>query len=215
MRLSREITMTNRRRLFALACGLIAMLVSGPRIAAEPAHTPSVRLRVDDYAAVATGLLSQAQEIVTQLYGAIGVETTWLSTRVLSSRPIAVPLSVDSGMPDLTVIVLDPGMTLRMAPPANAMGMAAETENNRGRIAYVFYDRLRMMTLQREASDVAALSLVMAHEIGHLLLPYSSHSDEGVMRGHWDLEGFRHLDIRRLTFTRRQGQLIRHMLGGD
>ena len=214
MRLSRNITMTDRPGLFAIACGLIAMLVSGPRIAAEPAHTPAVRLRVDDYAAVASGLLAQAQEVVTQLYGAIGVETTWLSTRVLSSRPIAAPLSADGRVPDLTVIVLDPGMTRRMARLRTPSAWRPR-RNDRGRIAYVFYDRLRMVTLQREASDVAALSLVMAHEIGHLLLPYSSHSDEGVMRGHWDLEGFRHLDLRRLTFTRRQGQQIRRLLGGD
>jgi hypothetical protein len=121
-------------------------------------------------------------------------------------------LPADIGVPDLTVIVLDPSMTTRMAPPPDAIGLAAHTQSERGRIAYVFYDRLRVVTLQRDASEVTALSLVMAHEIGHLLLPYGSHSDAGVMRGHWDLGGFRHLDIRRLRFTPLEGQQIRHML---
>lgn len=203
--------MTNRHRLFTIACGLAAMLVSIPCIAAD-VEMPSVRLRVDNYAAISDGLLARAQDEVTQLYSAIGVETIWLETRQLSSlRP--APLSVDGGMPDLTVIVLGPGMTTRLAPPHDAIGLAARTRTEQGRIAYVFYDRLRTITHECGASDAAALSLVMAHEIGHLLLPYGSHSDAGIMRGHWDLEGFRHLDIRRLRFTPLQGQQIRRMLG--
>ena len=205
--------MRNCLRLLTLACGLMAMVASAPRAAAEPVDLPSVKLRVDDYAAVAAGLLARAQDGVTQLYGAIGVETKWLKTRRLSNRLPATPFSVDSGAPDLTVILLDPGMTTRIAPSPDAIGLAAKTPSEQGRIVYVFYDRLRMVTLQREANDTAALTLVMAHEIGHLLLPYGSHSDAGVMRGHWDLEGFRHLDIRRLRFTPLQGQQIRRMLG--
>ena len=54
-----------------------------------------MRLRVDDYAAVATTLLARAQEEVTQLYAAIGVETTWLATGTLPSRPPAAPLRIE------------------------------------------------------------------------------------------------------------------------
>ncbi len=202
-------------RLSTLAWGLMAILVSAPLIANEPADMPLVKLRVDDYAAVTTGLLAGAQDVVTQLYGAIGVETTWLKTRHLSNRPpAAAPSSVDNSVPDLTVIVLDPSMTTRMAPPADAIGLAANAGSEQGRIAYVFYERLRKLMLQRDASDVVALSLVMAHEIGHLLLPSGSHSDAGVMRGYWDLDGFRHLDIRRLRFTSLQELQIRRRLGG-
>jgi hypothetical protein len=108
--------------------------------------------------------------------------------------------------------MLSRSMTARMAPPHDAIGLAAHTRTEPGRIAYVFYDRLHMVTVQSGASDIATLSLVMAHEIGHLLLPIGSHSDAGVMRGQWNLETLRHFDIRRLRFTSLQGQQIRRMV---
>jgi len=188
-------------------------VASAPQIVAESIDSASVRLRVDDYAEVAADVLARAQDEVTQLYAAVGVETTWLAARQLPSRPPAASVRVDKGMPDLTVIVLNPTMTTRMAPPQNAIGMAASTTQSvQGRIAYVFYDRLRMVTFDHDGSDVNALSFVMAHEIGHLLLPYGSHSDAGVMLGRWNVERFSHLDIRGLRFTPLQGQQMRHVL---
>ena len=204
--------MTHRLWLSIVASGLFVLLASVPHVVAESIDSASVRLRVDDYAAVAADVLARAQDEVTQLYAAIGVEATWLATRHLPSRPPAPPVRVDKGMPDLTVIVLNPTMTTRMAPPPNALGLAASTQNVDGRIAYVFYDRLRMVTLERDDSDVRALSLVMAHEIGHLLLPYGSHSEGGVMLGHWNIERFSHIDLRGLRFTPLQGQQMRHVL---
>jgi len=207
-------TMRKCLQFFTLACGLIVTEASAPRAAAESVEMPSVKLRIDDYAAVATDLLARAQDGVTQLYEAIGVNTQWLKTRHLSSWPSAASFPADSGVADLTVVVLDPTMTTRIAPSPNAMGLAANAPSAQGRIVYVFYDRLRIVTRQRDVPGAAALSLVMAHEIGHLLLPYGSHTEAGVMRGHWDLEGFRHLDIGRLKFTPLQGQQIRRMLRG-
>jgi hypothetical protein len=204
--------MSNRLWLSVLASGLVVLLASAPQLVADSIDSAAVRLRVDDYAAVATEVLARAQDEVTQLYAAIGVEATWLATRHLPSRPPAAPLRADNGMPDLTVIVLNPLMTTRMAPPENAVGLAASTQTAQGRIAYVFYDRLRMVTLERAASDVSALSFVMAHEIGHLLLPYGSHADAGVMLGQWNVEQFSHTNLRGLRFTPLQGQQMRHML---
>ncbi|MEP7308125.1 MAG: hypothetical protein ABJA98_21695 [Acidobacteriota bacterium] len=206
--------MTNRPWLSMPASGLMVLLALAPQIVAESVDSASVRLRVDDYAAVAADVLARAQDEVTQLYAAIGVEATWLAARHLPGRQPAAVSRVDKGMPDLTVIVLNPTMTTRMAPPRNAIGLAASTESAQGRIAYVFYDRLRMVTFERDGSDIGALSLVMAHEIGHLLLPYGSHADAGVMLGHWSVEGFRRLDIRGLRFTPLQGQQMRRMLRG-
>ncbi len=205
--------MTNCSRLLVLACGFIATLASAPGIAAAPIDIPSVKLRVDDYAVVADTLLARAQEEVTQLYAAIGVRASWLETRHLPSRPPAASTHGDVGAPDLILVVLNPSMTARLAPPPNAVGMAASTPSGEGRIAYVFYDRLKTVLPLDNGSNMAALGFVMAHEIGHLLLPYGSHSETGVMRGRWDLEGFRRFDLRRLRFTPLQGQQIRRRLG--
>jgi hypothetical protein len=114
--------------------------------------------------------------------------------------------------PDLTVIVLDRNMTTRMAPPRHAVGLAAHAGSGRGRIAYVFYERLRAITARCNVSNVTALSLVIAHETGHLLLPYGAHSDVGVMRGHWDFTPSRDLRGQQMNFTPAQGRQIRRLL---
>ena len=187
------------------------MLVSAASVVAEPVDRPSVRVRVNDYASVAVDLLARAQDEVKQLYARIGVETTWLATRRLSDLD-DVSHREDANATELTVIVLSSSMTTRMAPPEDAIGMAATTPTDSGRIAYVFYDRLQIDPLQSDDSNVAALAFVMAHEIGHLLLPYGSHSQTGVMRGRWDRKTFRRLEVQRLRFTPLQGRQIRHLL---
>ena len=196
---------------FTIARALVVMLVSATSIVAEPVDRPSVRVRVNDYASVAVDLLARAQDEVKQLYARIGVETTWLATRRLSDHD-DLSHSEDANATELTVIVLSSSMTTRMAPPEDAIGMAATTPTDNGRIAYVFYDRLQIDPLQSDDSNVAALAFVMAHEIGHLLLPYGSHSETGVMRGRWDRKTFRRLEVQRLRFTPLQGRQIRHLL---
>jgi hypothetical protein len=204
--------MTNRTGLFSVACWLITALASAQCVAATRLDMPSVTLRIDDYATADAGPLVRAQDEVRRIYAAIGVETTWLDTRHLARLPPGMPVPAGVGVADVTIMMLNRSMTSRLAPPLGAVGLAATTPAGGGRIAYVFYDRLQTIVLGRNANETAALSLVIAHEIGHLLLPHGSHSDAGIMRGHWDLEGWRHLDIRRLRFTPLQGQHIRRVL---
>jgi hypothetical protein len=202
--------MTNCSRSLRVACALVAFL-SATAAAAERPNQPSVRVRVYDYASVPIDVLARAQDEVWHLYARIGVDTTWLETRRLSRRPEDSSLKEHDHASDLIVIVLNASMTTRMAPPEDVLGMAATTPTAHGHIAYVFYDRLRNDP-QSHASSVSTLAFVMAHEIGHLMLPYGSHSDAGVMRGRWNRDGFSRLDVPGLQFTPLQGRQIRHQL---
>jgi hypothetical protein len=193
-------------------CGLIALLTSTPRVAAEAIDVPSVTLRVDDYASVDARQLARAQEAVSRMYATIGVQATWLKARRLSTQSSDLQSGGEVPVPDITVIVLDRSMTTRMAPPRHAVGLAAHAGSGQGRIAYVFYERLRAITTRCNVSNVTALSLVIAHETGHLLLPYGAHSDVGVMRGHWDFTPSRDLHIQQMSFTPAQGREIRQLL---
>lgn len=190
----------------------MALMTSTAHAADDSIDGPSVTLRVDDYALVEVGQLTRAQDAVTQLYATIGVRTTWLPPRRLSPQPSDIPPTVHGDVPDLTVIVLNRDMTTRMAPPRQAVGLAAHPGTGQGRIAYVFYERLRAITARGNVSELTALSLVIAHETGHLLLPYGAHSNVGVMRGHWDLAPFRDLHVQQMSFTLAQGRQIRRRL---
>lgn len=200
---------TDRAWWRALVSGLIALLMWAPGIQAD--DRASVTVRIDDYATVAGDVLARAQDEVTQMYAMIGVDTTWLKPRRMAKRRFGLSLLTGDPAPDVTVMVLSQSMTNRIAPPEDALGLAATSATERGHIAYVFYDRLRSLTRQCHVSDVTALTLVLAHEIGHLLLPHGTHSDTGVMRGRWDRERFRLLDTRQLGFTPVQGQQMRRV----
>jgi hypothetical protein len=52
------------------------------------------------------------------------------------------------------------------------------------------------------------LGHVMAHEMGHLLLPYGAHSIAGLMRPAWDRSQVRAAAEGLLTFTPDQAALI-------
>ena len=58
-------------------------------------------------------------------------------------------------------------------------------ETNRGWLATVFSDRVGEAASRVAADPGTLLGLVMAHEIGHLLLGTSYHGDAGVMRAYW------------------------------
>src|SRR5262245_28352328 len=61
----------------------------------------------------------------------------------------------------------------------DAMGITSGTAAERGRVAYVFYDRAERFTPLHRGKY---LGHFMAHELGHLLLPQYAHSVTGLMR---------------------------------
>jgi hypothetical protein len=75
----------------------------------------------------------------------------------------------------------------------------------RGRIVYIFYDRIYRIAAFHNTAVQHGLGHVMAHEIGHVLLGVNSHSAEGLMRAAWEP-----WDGRVQTFTPSQVLHIQH-----
>jgi hypothetical protein len=75
-------------------------------------------------------------------------------------------------------------------------------------VAYVFYDRVRDFDRRGRIDTWIVLGYVIAHELGHLLLPVNSHASDGIMQADWDPKlisragGF-------LSFSPDQGRLLR------
>jgi hypothetical protein len=78
------------------------------------------------------------------------------------------------------------------------------------RSAAIRFDRPDM--LNRTASDATFIALVMAHEIGHLLLPPDSHSRGGVMSKNITLDVLRRAIDRTLVFSPDQRRAMRAAL---
>jgi hypothetical protein len=175
-------------------------------LAAAPPDLPVISIGLDDYGNVPVGRLIRAQADVAQVYCDAGVEIAWRETRHLSTVTSPARTRLTPSSPDLTIIILSPDMVTRMAPPPAALGTAPGSVDGPGHIAYVFYSRLPIFNV---GNDDEIMGLVIAHEIGHLLLPHGSHSDTGIMRGQWDFRELRRVSLRALAFTPFQAQEIR------
>jgi hypothetical protein len=58
-------------------------------------------------------------------------------------------------------------------------------ETDRGWLATVFSDRIAAAATRLGVDAGALLGLVIAHEVGHLLLGIDYHGETGVMRAYW------------------------------
>src|SRR4051812_8126003 len=164
-----------------LTCAVVLHTVMAQAIvnARSRVQLSEVAISVSDYAAVPPRELARAQSKVTDVYSAAGIELRWTMT-----RPARLSRQrVDAGARQLVMLILGAGMSDRIVGPRDVVGLAPATLTASGRLAYVFYDRVR--TAVPEHDNVDSLALVIAHEIGHLLLPDGAHSDTGIMRADW------------------------------
>ena len=80
-----------------------------------------------------------------------------------------------------------------------------------GRVAWLYYSRIHDLA-QLLHLDVSLLGHVMAHEMGHLLLPYGAHAATGLMKAGWDTRQAFLAASGALTFDPSQAALIRTRL---
>jgi hypothetical protein len=177
--------------------------------AAQRAGDQRLTLRIHDYAQVNPQELIRAQVLVSDFYRAIGVSTAWART----VHPFHDRRRAGGATEDLTIIVLSARMAERKGLPKDVVGSAAVGRGGGGRIAYVLFDRVAAAAIEANWDVGDFMAVVVAHEVGHLLLPNGSHSPDGLMRGQWDVTDLRRTDRRELSFTLGQAELIRERLG--
>jgi hypothetical protein len=162
------------RHTLALLCTVI--------VAAAPAHAheardiaamPAITLRVHDRAEVEDALMRQAMQRVDDVYLTAGIRVRWETGEGM----------VGHGDPPTTfdlLIVSDSLWPLPSGPSteAHVMGRAARA----ARRAYIYYGRIRDAAVAFKRFPGNLLGDVVAHEVGHLLLPPDSHSELGIMR---------------------------------
>ena len=173
----------------------------------------SLRIQIHDYAAVPCKVLSHASESVTATYEKIGVRTEWIGVVRHGTRSGEAVRRSDRASEDqttpLTLIILTPKMADRGGIPEDALGLAAVAPEGTGRIAYVIFDRVRDIARQAAINEDDLLGYVMAHEIGHLLLPPGSHDNGSLMRSGWAVRDLARANVPQLEFSPLQGSQIR------
>ena len=139
-----------------------------------------MRVLVLNTAGAPVAVLSEAEKAAARVFQAAGIETTWRQ---------AGTGTVDDDLTSMIIInLMSASMEARMNAPATVMGFAVSG----ARLASIMYGRVERLA-QANATDLATvLGHVIAHEIGHLLLPPGGHSAGGIMNAMLDL----HLAVR-------------------
>jgi hypothetical protein len=164
--------------------------------AVPAAAQPVLVLHVDDQASVPPHELAAAKAVVERTFTAVGIEILWREGRFPAS--ILGP-KADPGR-HLAVVLTISGENSTRGAAGCALGFAA----TRLPAAYAFYNRIVEASRNRPVDLTVVLGRVIAHEIGHLLLPPDSHAAFGIMRPDLDF-GVSNPD----RFTDDQAQALR------
>jgi len=137
-----------------------------------------VLVRIDHEAAVPPGVLQFAEERVAAVFGLIGIRVKWIDGATAMQENLHAPYTV----------------VLTARPPHENGGRQRQSNDTLGlaaplvQRAYVYYDRVVTTQIGSPRSVGSILGDVIAHELGHLLLPTLSHSFTGIMRPNVRLE---------------------------
>jgi hypothetical protein len=180
------------------ACGLaVSVALTELGIAAAAAVPPpqDVVVHLDDRVGVPPADLAKAKAEVERVFQAAGVEITWVEERLRGPfRPVrgAVAIMIVNSTPN----------PKRQAPGC-VLGLAVQKLAS----AYAYHDRIAGFARTRPVDSSILLGRVIAHELGHLLLPPGSHSTYGIMRADvdWGVEN-------PARFTREQAATLRARL---
>ena len=178
---------------WTMGLAVLIGFLAAPTAKAEPNETLSIRVLVVNQAKVPDLTLQEAEHQATRIFSGFGITLLWTNTKPGEPHYEAAV--------QMRIVVVPDSRTER-----NRRLAIAHSENM---AAYAFYRRIVGLA-EHNGADVAALAgHVIAHEIGHLLLPYDSHSSSGVMRGEWDRAQFDEMAKGLLAFGPEQAHLIR------
>jgi hypothetical protein len=173
--------------------GLFVMVMTccgaGAAGAAPQRDTRDLIVAVARYADVDPETLREAEDIAGEVYRRAGIEIQW------------VDLATYEDATRFYVNVLSQEMAAPFYASEETVGFAIPGS----RAANVIYERIRETARRRHVASGLLLGYVIAHELGHLLLPAHSHSETGLMRPNIDMEL---AAARKLRFTADQVALI-------
>jgi hypothetical protein len=138
--------------------------------ASDETNTPTAVVRLDNVALVRADYLDFAESRAAEVFSRIGVRVTWIDEDTAFREHVR---------PRFTVVLINSGVQLSSRPAVvDALGFADPSVSR----AHVIYDRVEALTARSQQGVASLLGDVIAHELGHLMLPSPRHSARGIMR---------------------------------
>ena len=157
---------------------------------ARPGPAAVLTIKVVDNTGAPAYVLQRAADIAQRVFRAAGIKTAWVvcanfdETAEPSQNPACYENPADLYVQSVT------SRPNNLVPLWDSFkfGAALFTDDGLpGRHSYVLYDRVEKEAETAPCSRIALLGLIMAHEVGHLLLG-KGHANEGVMMPRWNHE---------------------------
>jgi hypothetical protein len=182
---------------------ILAFSLTIPVIGAQRAPVPAVfriRVLVCDQAGLPGETLIEAQRLASSVFREAAIELFWLDGGQSSVAEADYVLRIHCCFEKLNTRLHR--RTVAFAPAG-------------GRHVTVFWDRIRTEAAAGSHPETLMLGYVIAHELGHLLLPRGYHSPHGIMQDRLNYEDWS--QVRRMSnlfFSRKEVSQMRAALIG-
>lgn len=165
--------MTSGARRQAIILGVVfaGLGLFGRPVRAETGAT--VVVVIDNVARVPTAILNGAKSEASRVYRHSGVEIVWVN-----SGAQEYPATTTN----IRVVLLSPEGASRFLRTEKAGNGVLGQAHADARQIYVFWERVRASASRFGGDGGDLLGVVLAHEIGHILLSGMAHSPEGIMQ---------------------------------
>lgn len=172
--------------------------------AANRSLQPTVSLVINARAWMRPDEIARATVEITRILGAIGVRVDWIAGAA------SVADRLDNRLePDYAIHVIVLARTDRPDADALPLGFAPPETTLCDAAIVIFKEHVDEFAHAHGRPASLILGLVIAHEIGHVLLPKPAHTSAGIMQSPWDQQTMTQADNPGLQFTAQQGALIR------
>jgi hypothetical protein len=177
-----------------------AFLIALTASAVSADERPQLFVHVDNRAGVPERELAIAREHTQLIFREAGIKIEWGGGRFPMS--IMGPAALDGRQRVALMLV-----NAEEDPNAVSSGCTLGFAVREPAVAYAFYNRIATLGGIHPIDPRLVLGRVIAHELGHVLLPPHAHSASGIMRSNLDLE-----PVNPDRFTSDQAQALRRRL---
>jgi hypothetical protein len=177
-----------------------------------------VTIRVYDQVPLDRNDLREAEAVAGQVFKRVAVDISWLDVPDPFLGPPALDYSNNPPAPCLHEMGVK---IVRSTPPGTAPGVLAMTlPRSRGALQIVVYwERVQEYQQLNHLANLlcpniaTVLGYVLVHEVGHVLLGSTEHSESGIMRAHWGLPELQKMVWGRFTLAKTESTTIYRRCG--
>ncbi len=196
--------------------GTFLLTASLPGLAETPANDraeprPKITVLVYDYAEVAAETQQDAEKVAAEILATAGVETAWPDCS-LAETP-APPECKRASNPTKLVLRILPGSKAARAGyhfRSSICGFTVQHEGvGEGYLVTLFTDCIQETAENTSVAQSLIMGHMVAHEIGHLLLPIQGHFRRGIMCAKWGPRDWQRASKKLVLFPGKQAELLR------